>query len=84
MVFKFWSHYFFRDFFFGWNLILISVCIYGVKVIIKFWWEIGILKDPPPPLCTNGRSEYFMQLSDKNFIPILEIEKRENLEADKA
>ena len=36
-----------------------SVCIYGVKIISKFWWESGFLKGG------FGRSEYLMQLSVK-------------------
>ena len=57
-------------------MVIISVFIYGVKIILKFRWESGT-----PPLCTNGMSEYLMQLSvnrisvvfqrnsKKNFIP---------------
>ena len=38
-------------YFFSWNMIVISVNIYGVKIILKFR--------------TNGRLGYLMQLSDK-------------------
>ena len=46
-------------------MILISICIYGVNIILKFRWESGFLEggSMEPPLCTNGRSEYLMQLS---------------------
>ena len=33
-------------------MVIISVCVYGVKIILKFRWE-------------SGRSEYLMQLSVK-------------------
>ena len=51
-------------------MVIISVCtrIYGVEIIIKFQWESGFLKGVPwTPLCTNGRSEYLMQLSVRGY-----------------
>ena len=48
-------------------MVVISVYIYGVKIIKKFGWESGFLwggsMEPPPPLCTNGSAGYLMQLS---------------------
>ena len=35
--------------------------MYRLKTILKFRWESGFLKGGP--LCTNGRSEYLMQLN---------------------
>ena len=35
-----------------------------MKIISKFRWESGFLKGVP--LCTNGKSEYLMQLSVKD------------------
>ena len=29
---------------FCWNMVIISVCVYGVKIILKFRWESGFLK----------------------------------------
>ena len=60
-------------FFFSWNMVVISACTYGVKIIKKFRWESGFLwggsmeppPPPPPPLCTNGSAGYLMQLSVK-------------------
>ena len=48
-------------------MVVISVYIYGVKIIKKFRWERGFLKggSMEPPLCTNGSSGYLMQLSVK-------------------
>ena len=49
-------------------MVIISACKYGVKIILKCQWESGFLRGVawnPPPLCTNGRSEYLMQLSVK-------------------
>ena len=45
-------------------MVIISVCLYCVKVILKFRWESGE-GGPwnPHPLCTNERSEYLIQLS---------------------
>ena len=37
-------------------MVVISVYIYGVKIIKKFRWESGFL-------CTNGSAGYLMQLS---------------------
>ena len=53
----FWNRTEFWLFFF-WNMVIIGVCIkiYGVKIILKCRWESGFL-------CTNGRSEYLMQLN---------------------
>ena len=45
-------------------MVLISVYIYGVKIIQKFLWESGFLRGVPP-LCTNGSAGYLMQLSVK-------------------
>ena len=41
------------------------VYIYGVKIITKFWWESGFLKEGfhGTPLCTNESAGYLMQLS---------------------
>ena len=48
-------------------MVLISVYIYGVKIIKKFRWESGFLKgvSMEPLLCTNGSAGYLMQLSVK-------------------
>ena len=35
-------------FLFCWNMVRISVCLYGVKIILKFWWESGFLKGGVP------------------------------------
>ena len=37
--------------FFSWNMVVISVYTYGVKIIGKFWWESGFLWEVPwnPP-----------------------------------
>ena len=52
--------------FFSWNMIVISVYTYGVKIIQKFRWESGFLWGGSiPPLCTNGSAGYLMQLSVK-------------------
>ena len=53
--------------FFSWNVVVISVYTYGVKITIKFRWESGFLWGVPwnPPLCTNGSAGYLMQLSVK-------------------
>ena len=55
--------------FFSWNMIVISVYTYGVKIIKKFRWESGFLwgGSMEPPFCTNGSAGYFMQLSVKNL-----------------
>ena len=52
---------------FSLNMVVISVCTYGVKIIKKFRWESGFLWGVPwnPPLCTNGSAGYLMQLSVK-------------------
>ena len=34
-------------FFAGLVMVVISVCINDVKIIIKFWWENGFLKEGP-------------------------------------
>ena len=55
-------------------MVVISVYvghIYGVKIILKFWWESGFLKGVN---CTNRRSEYLMQLSVNIFV-ILHFDK---------
>ena len=41
--------------FFSWNMVVISVYIYGVKIIKKFQWESGFLwgGSMESPLCTN-------------------------------
>ena len=47
-------------------MVVISVYIYGVKIIKKFRWESGFLWGGfhgTPPLCTNGSAGYLMQLS---------------------
>ena len=51
--------------FFSWNMVVISVYTYGVKIIKKFRWESGFLwgGSMEPPLCTNGSAGYLMQLS---------------------
>ena len=50
--------------FFSWNIVVISVYTYGVKIIKKFRWESGSWGVPwNPPLCTNGSAGYLMQLS---------------------
>ena len=40
--------------FFSWNMVVISVYTYGVKIIKKFRWESGFLwggsMKPPPPV----------------------------------
>ena len=45
-------------FFCCWNLVVISVCIHGVKIILKFWWKSGFPKggsmDPPYALTEVG------------------------------
>ena len=45
--------------FFSWNMVVISVYIYGVKIIKKFRWESGFLKrvpwNPPPYALTVVR-----------------------------
>ena len=38
------SYRFLKVFCFCWNMIIISVCTYGVKIISKFRWESGFLK----------------------------------------
>ena len=50
-------------------MVVISVCIYGVKIIKKFRCESGFLKggSMEPPLCTNGSAGYLMQLSVNYF-----------------
>ena len=30
-------------YFFSWNMVVINVYTYGVKIIQKFWWESGFL-----------------------------------------
>ena len=42
--------------YFSWNMVVISVYTYGVKLIKKFRWESGFLwgGSMEPPLCTNG------------------------------
>ena len=47
-------------------MVVISVYIYGVKIIKKFQWESGFLS-MEPPLCINGSAGYLMQLS-VNFV----------------
>ena len=46
--------------FFIWNVVLISVYTYGVKIIKKFWWESGFLwggsMEPPRNALTEVRS----------------------------
>ena len=41
-------------YFFSWNMVVISVYTYGVKIIKKFRWESGFLwggsMEPPPPV----------------------------------
>ena len=46
-------------------MVVISVHIYGVKIIKKFQWERDFLKggSMEPTLCTNGSAGYLMQLS---------------------
>ena len=46
-------------------MVVISVHIYGVKIMKKIWWESGFLwgGSMEPPLCTNGSAGYLMQLS---------------------
>ena len=45
-------------------MVVISVYIYGVKIIKKFRWESGFLRGfHGPPLCTNRSAGYLMQLS---------------------
>ena len=46
---------------------VISVYMYGVKIIKKFRWESGFLKRGfhGTPLYTNGSAGYLMQLSVK-------------------
>ena len=46
-------------------MVVISVYIYGVKIIQKFRWESGFLMEGSmePPLCTKGSAGYLMQLS---------------------
>ena len=48
-------------------VISVYIFIYGVKIILKIWWESGFLKggSMEPPLCTNGSAGYLMQLSVK-------------------
>ena len=38
--------------FFSWNMVVISVYTYGVKIIKKFRWESGFSfsMEPPPPV----------------------------------
>ena len=52
---------------FSWNMVVISVYTYGVKIIKQFLWESGFLwgGSMEPPLCTNGSAGYLMQLSVK-------------------
>ena len=54
-------------YFFSWNMVVISIYTYGVKIIKKFRWESGFLwgGSMEPPLCTNGSAGYLMQLSVK-------------------
>ena len=51
-------------------MVVISVYVYGVKIINKFRWECGFLRGEVPwnPLCTNGSAGYLMQLSVKSVI----------------
>ena len=46
-------------------MVIISVCIYGLKTTLNFRCESGFLKGGSIPLYTNVRSEYLMQLSVK-------------------
>ena len=53
----FWNGAKFFHFFSG-NMVVISVCIYGVKIILKFRWESGFLWGvpwSPPYALTEGR-----------------------------
>ena len=45
-------------------MVVISVYVYGVKIINKFQWESGFLRGGVP-LCTNGSAGYLTQLSVK-------------------
>ena len=55
-------------------MVIISVFIYGLKIILKFLWENGFLKGGfhGTPLGTNGRSEYLMQLSVNILFKVLD------------
>ena len=61
--------------FFSWNMVVISVYIYGVKMIKKFRWESGFLKggSMEPSLCTNGSAGYLMQLSVKELLSFKDV-----------
>ena len=50
-------------------MVVISVYMYGVKIIKKFRWESGFLKGVPwnPSLCTNGRAGYLIMQVSVNF-----------------
>ena len=49
---------------FSWNMVVISVYVYGVKIIKN--WESGFLGGSmQPPLCTYGSAWYLMQLNIK-------------------
>ena len=52
--------------FFPWNMVVISVYAYGVKIIktipVGKWFSRGGVPWNPP-LCTNGSAGYLMQLS---------------------
>ena len=54
-------------YFFYWNMVVISVYTYGVKIIKQFRWESSFLWGGymEPPLCTNGSAGYLMQLGVK-------------------
>ena len=55
--------------FLSWNMVVISVYIYGVKIIKKFRWESGFLGGSmEPPLCTNRSVGYLMQLGVNDSI----------------
>ena len=47
-------------YFFSWNMVVISIYTYGVKIIKKFWWESGFLwgggsMEPPRYALTEVR-----------------------------
>ena len=54
---------------FSWNMVVISVYTYGVKITKKIpvgkWFSLGVPWNPP--LCTNGSAGYIMQLSVNLF-----------------
>ena len=58
----------FKYFFFCWNMVIISVCIWcenNFKIPVGKWFSEG---DPWNPLRANGKWEYLMQLSVKGTI----------------